>query len=93
MVLTAAATALGISTPAAAQQADGQRASDRLNVFLECGGRGCDLGFYQDRLTWVNWVGDPEQADVVATLSAEAATAAVRRVLAIHRVLHEDAGP
>lgn len=56
----------------AAQQGADARASDRLNVFLECGGRGCDLGFYQDQLTWVNWVTDPTDADVLASLAAAA---------------------
>ena len=41
-------------------------------MHLECGGRGCDLGFYQDQLQWVRWVDDPANADVQATLSAEA---------------------
>jgi len=52
----------------AAQEGADSPATDRLNVFLECGGRGCDLGFYQDQLAWVNWVSDPANADVQATL-------------------------
>lgn len=65
---------LAAATPfqAAAQEGTDEPATDRLNVFLECGGRGCDLGFFQDELAWVNWVGDPEDADVRATLAAAA---------------------
>ena len=58
--------------PSAAQQEADAPATDRLNVYLECGGRGCDLGFYQDQLAWVNWVTDPADADVQASLSAQA---------------------
>ena len=56
----------------AAQEGADSPATDRLNVFLECGGRGCDLGFYQDQLAWVNWVSDPANADVQATYAASA---------------------
>ncbi len=56
----------------AAQQGSDAPATDRLNVFLECGGRGCDLGFYQDQIAWVNWVSDPTDADVQASLAAAA---------------------
>ena len=55
----------------AAQEEAGAPTTARLNVYLECGGRGCDLGFYQDQLAWVNWVTDPDDADVQATLSAQ----------------------
>ena len=56
----------------ATQEGADSPATDRLNVFLECGGRGCDLGFYQDQLAWVNWGSDPANADVQATLAASA---------------------
>ena len=56
----------------AAQQGAEAPVTDQLNVYLECGGRGCDLGFFQDQLAWVNWVTDPTDADVQATLSAQA---------------------
>jgi hypothetical protein len=49
-----------------------------LNVFLECGGRWCDLGFYQDQIAWVNWVVDPTDADVQASLAATALPAGGR---------------
>ena len=62
----------------AAQEEAGARTTDRLNVYLECGGRGCDLGFYQNQLAWVNWVTDPEDADVQATLSAQSLPAGGR---------------
>jgi len=56
----------------AAQQGADAPVTDQLNVYFECGGRGCDLGFYQDQIAWVNWVADPEDADVQASLEAQA---------------------
>ena len=53
-------------------------ATDQLNVYVECGGRGCDLGFYQSQIQWVRWMRDPANADVVATLSAETLPGGVR---------------
>lgn len=64
--------AAGTPFQSGAQEVRSTPARDRLNVYVECGGRGCDLGFYQDQVQWVRWMGDPENADVVATLSAEA---------------------
>ncbi len=64
--------AAGTPFQSGAQEVRNTPATDQLNVYVECGGRGCDLGFYQDQLQWVRWVTDPANADVVATLSAEA---------------------
>ncbi len=52
----------------AAQFVRNTPATDHLNVYLECGGRGYDLGFYQEQLQWVRWVTEPANADVVAAL-------------------------
>jgi hypothetical protein len=52
----------------AAQFVRNTPATDHLNVYLECGGRGYDFGFYQEQLQWVRWVTEPANADVVAAL-------------------------
>ncbi len=64
--------AAGTPFESGAQEVRNTAATDQLNVYVECGGRGCDLGFYQDQIQWVRWMRDPANADVVATLSADA---------------------
>jgi len=46
-------------------------ATDRLNVFLECEGRGCEIGEYRSRVPWVNWVVDGADADITVALTSE----------------------
>jgi len=49
------------SQPAVAQEAP---ARTRPRVFFDCNGPNCNSQYYRTEITWVNWVNDPEVADL-----------------------------
>lgn len=71
------AAALVGSSPAQGQEASGARSNGALRVYLDCQGgwRGgvCDGNLYRQEIRFVNWVRQPEDAQVHVILTSQSA--------------------
>ncbi len=54
--------------PAAAQAA---AADARPKVFFDCKTRGCDLNYFRTEIAWVDWVRQPQDADVYVIMTSQ----------------------
>ncbi len=64
-----AALAMGLAcAPAAAQQQGG---ADRPRVFFDCKTRGCDFNYLRTEIAWVDWVRQPQDADVHVIMTSQ----------------------
>ncbi len=51
---------------------------DRPSVFFDCAGRSCNFNYYRTEIPWVNWVRQPEDADVHLIMTSQATGAGGR---------------
>lgn len=54
--------------PAGAQQSAG---ADRLRVFFDCKTRGCEFNYLRTEVAWVDWVRQPQDADVHVIMTSQ----------------------